>query len=56
MPLGRYDTQFIGERRAGCQHSIKDVLQLIVIAQDLEQRLMARALLADTQQVFRGGI
>lgn len=45
--LGRWQTQFIGIRRAILQYAIQYVLELGVIAYDLQQRLMSRAVFAD---------
>ena len=50
--LGRLQSQFVRVRRTGRKNAVQNVLQLVVIADHLQQRLVPGPCLADAEQIF----
>jgi hypothetical protein len=56
VDVGRGQLELVREGDAGGQHASDDILELPVVAEQLEQRAPEGAVPADAEQVFPGGV
>jgi hypothetical protein len=52
MHFGRRQAHFIGVGRAGVEHPMQDVMHIIIVTDEFQERLLCGARLAYTQQVL----
>ena len=52
MHFGRRQAHFIGVGRASVEHPMQDVMHIIIVTDEFQERLLCGARLAYTQQVL----